>query len=629
MASGREANYHFKRLTSGAPPELLALLGEAMLAVDAQRRGAESDASALLRRAWLELSRWLIQSVGVQLNEQQCLFLLSGALGDEVALKSPDGERVTVALLPADVYEGLLASIKVARPPSVLTPRARMAALSDGRLTPLDLKHPGRYRESSAAKLQQVDVEQLLDRLAEQVQSLENVQQEINSAARGLAELMKLDNLRPVLEATREVGQLVSDALAHAADPQQLSGLSVPAEVQDHPVVRATAQLKSGLVAALEDLLVAQHDALQGVGLAAQLAKALVKATTAKDAPVAEEQPLTLSPQDIKLVESDYASVNGVMTQLLINSPRRTAWSASRVLLAEHTERFDDPLASCYATPERLGESIAKIDALHPNCFPHDDTGSPLLPPVIVEPGVGEVKWYDDRFVMSFVCSEPARKGGRLSLSPVDLAVIEIYAQFLARGEMYNYRGERVTDNFIGEYAGEVEQKAAVKFTGEKKKLTYATATEVRDAASREDAIRDYIDFVFHVFNGMALPKRITPRRIGVLLKYCIIGDEVFTAALALKHVANNDVIVAREILNNLTGGSAPRVVELAGAALESDPQLASRYGREVERALHTVMGPEFTRDAAAQGLINDAPDADSDDQPAEQAAAEHNYFDV
>ena len=238
------------------------------------------------------------------------------------------------------------------------------------------------------------------------------------------------------------------------------------------------------------------------------------------------------------------------------------------------------------------------------------------------------MKWYDDRFLLGFICTEPERRGSELTLSPVDLAVMQIYGQFLARGDMFNYRGERITDNFIGEYSGEIEQKAAVKFTGEKKKLTYTTATEVRDAASRDDAVRDYIDFIHHVYNAVQLPKRITPRRVGVLLKYCIIGDEVRTVALALKHVVGYDPLVAREIVTELAGKSQLDAIELLKRALDSDPQLASKYGRDFSKTVETVMGHEYAQQAAVGGPAAVEPDSE---QPGPEAApsSEHDYFDV
>ncbi|GEM_PF-2431348 len=628
MSSGREVNHHFKRLTAGVPPEVLATLGGAILAVDAQRRGKESDAPAQLRRAWLELARWLIRSAGAQLNEQQCAFLLSGALGDSVVIKAPDGERVTVELLPTEHYEGVLSSLRAPRPPAVLTPRARMARLADGHLPPLDLKHPGRYREPTDEERQQADAEQIKRRLGAQLQQLAGMQKRLTDATRRFAEMVKPENLRTVLESARAVHELAADALAHSEQPEQLQGLSVPADVTDHPVVRAASQLESDLVAALRDLGGAQQETLQGVGLASQLARAIGKVSSAEDDAPAVEDVLTLTPEAVKLVEGDYVATNTVMTQLLVNSPHRSAWSASRVLLAEHTERHDDPLAECYATPERLSESIAKVDALHPNCFPHDAAGQPLLPPIVVSPGVGEVKWFDDRFLVGFVCTESERRGSELTLSPVDLAVMQIYGQFLARGDMFNYRGERVTDNFIGEYSGEVEQKAAVKFTGEKKKLTYTTSTEVRDAASRDDAVRDYIDFIFHVYNAVQLPKRITPRRVGVLLKYCIIGDEVRTVALVLRHVVGHDPLVARAIVMGLADRTQRNPGELLRMAVDSDPQLASRFGRDFGKTVETVMGHEYAQLAKAGRPAAKAADGE---QPEPEAAAgdKHDYFDV
>jgi hypothetical protein len=285
-------------------------------------------------------------------------------------------------------------------------------------------------------------------------------------------------------------------------------------------------------------------------------------------------------------------------------------------------------------------QAIARVDSLHPNCFSHDGTGQPLLPPLCLEPGVGVVRWLDDRFLLSFVSRETARRGKELSLSPLELSVLQLYGQFLARGDIFNYRGERLSDNFMAEYASDVEQKATVKFTGEQKKITYGTSTTEHDAASRDDAVRDYIDFIFHALNNLPLPKRITPRKAGVILKYCVFRDAACTAGLVLRFVAAHDFQLAREILFTLAHRDTAKVVALIQGALETDPQAGARYRRDLTLAVRDVMGREFLAEAQGLGLLRkETVEAVRELGQLEQAAAsaaanpepaqDFDYFDV
>jgi hypothetical protein len=251
------------------------------------------------------------------------------------------------------------------------------------------------------------------------------------------------------------------------------------------------------------------------------------------------------------------------------------------------------------------------------------------------------VKWLDDRFLLSFVANDPPRKGPQLSLSPLDQAVLRIYGSFVARGDIWNYRGERLNDNFMAEYAGEIEQKVAVKFTGAEKKLSYGTSAEEKDGASREDAVRDYLDFVFCVFNGLQVPKRITVRKAGVFLKYCIFRDIGFTLNLTLHLIAGADPLAARTIIHRHIPHNSGQIIALCHQALEGSTVLQTRYRRDLEALLKSVMGREFVEDARDAGLLgaSDKPGGSSTgtatgttaDAAADPATSptQHDYFDL
>ena len=88
MGQGRETNHHFKELIKGAPPQITSEIGEALLALDSERRGDKDDACTKLRGVWLQLARHLVRELATDLNPEQQLFLLSGALADAVARAS-------------------------------------------------------------------------------------------------------------------------------------------------------------------------------------------------------------------------------------------------------------------------------------------------------------------------------------------------------------------------------------------------------------------------------------------------------------------------------------------------------------------------------------------------------------
>jgi hypothetical protein len=633
MGGDREFNYHFNQVVADAPPPVLAQIGEALLAVEAQRGGRDVDAPAALRQAYLALAQHVISVHGANMTPQQQLFLLSGALADAVIVKNPKGERLRVDLLDSEVYEGLLGGLEHGGSHGVLCthvlcPRRRVGALARGELAPLDLAHPGRYRppgERGGA----VDAERLRAGFAEARKQLEDSRKTLKQALKILAEQVRSERLGPLLKAVGEVRQLADLALGKSATAAELAELPLPEKIADSPAVQMLSEVSRELRHALEQLSVANEQVLGDAFQLKRAARAVVLAEV--DPEAAPAGPPVVLAQHLKLVEQDIVSFHNVVVQSMLNSPQRTPWSASRILLREHTEKAADPLSECYATPANVARSIEKLEALHPNCFPHDEVGQPQLPPIVVEPGVGLVRWLDDRFLLSFVCTDPPRRGGNLSLTPVDLAVARLYGLFLARGDIFNYRGERISGSFMADYAGEIEQKAVAKYTGEKKKLTYTTASEERDSATRDDAVRDYVDFLFHVSNELPLPKRINPRRVSVILHYCLIGDEERTADLVLKHIAPHDALLARELVGKLSSREAARVVALFRSALEGDAQLASRYRNSLERALADVMGKEFVKEAQAANLLGAAVTTveEVEQPPSEAPASGHDYFDV
>ncbi len=642
MAEPREQNYHFKQLTAGVPGEVLGQLGEALLAIEGLRTKDKIDAAALLRKAWLTLARHLVRHNGADLNPQQQLFMQSGALGDTVTLRNPAGERVEIELLPAELYAALLESYSKPAwglPPHILTPIRRMGALSRTEFGPFDLNKPGRYREPQASAIPKADPTELALKLAKVQGELDSARAVLAADLKALLGLLSNDRLAPVLTA---VGGLLQEAQQFVQSSKQLGslgGLTVP-DAATHPSLAVVEALVQQLSGGGEKVRAGQGEVLRlMVQLAAhcRAAHGADHTDPGAESAAGPDPIVVLDESAVRVVENDLMAINSVVVQTLNNAAGRTHWSPSRALVLELFERFEHPLEECCATPQNLAASLAKAEELHPNCFPHDGAGSPLLPPIYIVPGVDIVKWYDDRFVVSFVHTEPIRAGAKLRLAPVDLAALRIYGQFTARGELYDYRGDRLTGNFIADYAGEVKSKAAVKFTGDSKKMTYVTSTEVADAAGRDEAVEDYIDFLHLTYNGLPLPKRVSARRIGVILEYCTIGDVERSVALALRYVMAHDAMQVRKIILRLLGNNQRRIVGALQHALDSDPQVASRFRRQLDVAVKEVMGNDFYNDARIKGLLGGGPagaavpsgEGEGEGEEQGPSGGGHDYFDV
>jgi hypothetical protein len=332
---------------------------------------------------------------------------------------------------------------------------------------------------------------------------------------------------------------------------------------------------------------------------------------------------------DPALVERDMQAMHEVLGSLDRAQQRTEPLAGSRILLSEHLAGLADP-GQAMALPGALQGSLEKIAALHPNLFPREEGGASAFPPVLIEPSLGHLRWLDDRFVLSFLSGEQPRSGQQLSLSALDCSVLRMFGQYLSSGSIYNYRGEKARNSFIADYSVAEETRAVVRYSGAEKRLTYGSASEVKDSASREEAEEDYMDFMFAALNGLPLPRRINQRRAGVLLRYCTVRDEQLTAQLVMRYLAQTEQLQARELLYRLGGRDEQRVAQLVRNALSADPQIAAQYRGDAEQAIEHVMGREFRRELSAAQSARPAAvvTATAEQQPEQRPRQpEHDYF--
>ncbi|MCC7477151.1 hypothetical protein IT575_01725 [bacterium] len=667
----REINHYFKQVVKGAAPEALAKLGQALLALQAERGGdANAAAAPKLRAAWLAIARALLSSSRGELSPAQQLFLFTGALCDELELSQPGGGKQLVQLLPRELYQALLIEfellLKASRRlhsgsrtpaagaddveaheaaalqahaqvlhdlPAVLMPLQRLYLLGSGELDPYD---PERSSRTPGASLRgkRRDLTAERHELEHSVGLLRSAQAQLTSDARVMMDLLRSERLAPALREIGELNRLAAELLAAAqTDYTHLAGYEL-SSLQQEVGSAELRHLKNELKDCFEGLCADAAHLRECMLRARQQAFRIAHAGSDQQSRSSYDGgPVLLSGEGLARALADTEAMHRSAEASLV-SEYRGSLSGSSVLISEQLARLEDPLRDSFATPWNVASALLKLDSLHPNCFPHDAEGWPRLPPIVIVPGVNISRWLDDRFLLGFVATDAPRVGPSLSLSALEQSVLRLFGQYLARGDIFNYRGERVSDSFMAEYAGEIEQKAVRKFTGQEKKLTIVGTTNEKDGASREDAVRDYCDFIFAVFNGQPIPKRISPRKVGVLLKYCVVGSEEQTATLALKLLPREQNLQVRETMLKLAGRDRARLIELFRHALENDPQVRSRFRGDLSVALQEVLPREVLdeindlgllgrRDSAAQPVpAGQAPEPPRPDEP-------HKYFDL
>ncbi len=669
----REINHYFKQVVSAAPPDALARLGQALLALQAERDGdTQAGAAPKLRAAWLAVARGLLSSGRGELNPAQQLFLFTGALSDKVELSLPGGGKQLIELLPRELYQALLIEFELllkaswrlapgtgAAPvsgsaetdheshalaaqaqvlqdlPAVLMPLQRLWLLASGEMDPYDPERSGRS-PGTAVRGKTRDLTAERHDLEHTVTQLRHAQTQLASAARGLMELLRADRLAPALKEVGDLNRLAGELLSaaqhdyHALAAYELSASQM--EAGGTELRRLQYELKACFEGLCSDAAQLRQFMLQARMQAHRISSANASQNSRSSY---DGGPVMLNGEGLARALADCESMQRSAEASLV-AEHRTGINGASILLCEQLGRLEDPLHECFATPWNVASALLKLDALHPNCFPHDSEGWPQLPPIVIVPGVGVSRWLDDRFLLGFVAADTPRHGPNLSLSSLDQAVLRLFGQYLARGDIFNYRGERVSDSFMAEYAGEIEQKAVRKFTGQEKKLTIVGTQNEKDGASREDAVRDYCDFIFAVYNNQPIPKRISQRKIGVLLKYCVIGSEEQTAMLALRLLPREQVLQVRETMLKLAGRDRARLVELFRHALDNDPQVRSRFRGDLSQALSEVLTRELLDEINDLGLLGRQPVAAQPAQPgnpAEPVAARsdepHKYFDL
>ena len=103
------------------------------------------------------------------------------------------------------------------------------------------------------------------------------------------------------------------------------------------------------------------------------------------------------------------------------------------------------------------------------------------------------------------------------------------------------------------------------------------------DASSRQEAVEDYMEFIFHAANDFPAPLNISTRKLAVLLKYMTIESPIKTVALTLRYVAGKEPEEARKVLLYRAGHDRSRASDMLQRACQEFshflPESPGHYG--------------------------------------------------
>lgn len=279
------------------------------------------------------------------------------------------------------------------------------------------------------------------------------------------------------------------------------------------------------------------------------------------------------------LIKRDISIINSFIVSAAEKSSNRVPYSGARILLNSQIPDLARANDSYFCTPKNVMDSLNKILTIHTNAFPKDDDGNFIIPPILIEPIRNYVDFLEDRFIMGFVTGEPGKKGAKVSFSPIDFQVMKAVGMYLAKDAIFDYRGEINEGTFMGDYTGKVEKTAQVKWTGQDKKMNMVISSELVDAASRDDAVTNYMDFIFNCLNGLGPPPKMSKRRINILLRYATIYSIENNVRLLLQYVAQSEPLEVRDTIMKYTNRSADAGREMVKKIVKEDAMIQRVLG--------------------------------------------------
>lgn len=532
-----------------------------------------------LRNAYNTLVTCLINTRLNNLNRYQRLFLTTGAIADVANINGKE-----IRLLDSGVYAKLLETFEN-RPDSpfkdfIFPVLDKMKAIAEGKIPLIDTS--GKKRRTVEEKIDPKKLRASLewkknDSLkagANLIRTIGNYIDQISSI-----DVVKLKNLKVNFDAVKKYFDLLQKGKKISGEEYKLKkALEERIELISKTLTDFTKLYSEIFTRANEGLL----EIKEKIDDIRQKEAELEKVATM----VAEEEARVIDSykeEHLDLIKRDITIINSFIVSAAEKSPNRVPFSGARILLDSQIPDIEKANEYYFCTVENVLKALEKIASIHINAFPKDQDGLYNIPPIIIEPIRNYVDFLEDRFIMGFISGEPAKKGANISFTPVDVQVMKAVGLYLAKDPIYNYRGEINEGTFMGDYTGKIEKKAQVKWTGEDKKFNLAITSELVDAASREDAVQDYIDFVFNVVNGLGPPPKMSKRKVCVLLRYATIYSIENNVKLLLQYVAQSEPLEVRDTIVKYYNRNYEQAKEVVRKIVREDAQVQRTLGNNPE----------------------------------------------
>lgn len=502
-----------------------------------------------LRNAYNTLVSCLINERMNKLNRHQLLFLNTGAIADKVEINGK-----VIELLDTEVYNWLLENFdkkEESQFANVVVPvLEKWKLIAEGKLDLIDTT--GKKKRGKEAKIDPQKLKATLE-----WQRNDAVKAGANISRTVIPLIEKISGIDPnrlkSFKMNFEILNVYFNLLqkGQKISPEEKKNKDAFAGKAD-----AIAKVLIDFTKLYTEIFNRTHDALvsfkQKIDEIKDKDMELAKVSTM----VSSEENVTVdsyTKDHLDLIKRDKVIVDTIVVGASEKSPNRVPFSGSRILINAHIPDITKANENYIATPQKIIESLKKILSIHVNAFPKDVDGNFIIPPILIEPIRNFVDFFDDRFIMGIVSGEPGKKGAKVSFTPVDFQVMKAVGLYLAKDSIYNYRGEINEGTFMGDYTGKMEKSAQVKWTGEQKKMNLVMSAELVDAASREDAVQNYMDFVFNAINGLGTPPKMSKRKINVMLRYVTIYSIENNVKLLLQYVAQSEPTEVRDTILKYT----------------------------------------------------------------------------
>jgi len=114
-------------------------------------------------------------------------------------------------------------------------------------------------------------------------------------------------------------------------------------------------------------------------------------------------------------------------------------------------------------------------------------------------------------------------------------------------------------------------------------------SAELVDAASRDDAVQDYMDFMFNALNGLGPPPKMSKRKINVLLRYATVKSIENNVKLLLTYVAQSEPTEVRDTILKYTNRNYEQSKEMVRACVKEDAMVQRILGNNPEMVIAKI----------------------------------------